>query len=153
MAKAPQGERLARKISVKTVTGLSPAGIRELVPNKGDSKPIMSVAGVARNFEQGVSDFGDWTALRGEFEAVHMGTGEVHNAGRCFLPRHVVDLVLPAFTGGADNAIEFAVVIGVEWADNNFGYEYTCDTFRDPEKSDRLADMRKLLPAPETASK
>ena len=145
-----RGTRLRRKISVKTVTGLDPNDMRDIIQDGPVN--LFTVVGVARAFQKGTSDYGEWIALIGEFEATNVLTGEVHNGGRCFMPRHVTDLVMPAFGGSeSDAAVEFAIMVGVEKADNNFGYEYTADTYLEPEKSDRMASLRGMLPAPAKA--
>lgn len=78
---------IVRKVSPKTVMGKD---IREL-PIPSD---LFTVIGQASNLRDGMSDYGPWTALVGEFEATNMQTNEVFYGTQLFLPGAAGDLLV-----------------------------------------------------------
>lgn len=116
---------------------------------------LMQVFGIANGIENGTSQYGNWTALKGQFRAVNLESGEMFQAGECFLPNIALNLVQGALTD-ENKSVEFAFNVGVYPADNAFGYEYCCDPLMAAAETDPLEIMQKklaALPAPDKKKK
>lgn len=81
------GPQILKKINPKDVMGTK---IREL-PIPSD---LYTVIGRAHNLRDGESQFGPWTSLRGEFEAVRLSDGETFISAECFIPGPAGDLLV-----------------------------------------------------------
>lgn len=138
---------LIRKISSKTVLG----GVPE-VPTK--ATPLYTVIGVATGVRTGASSYGEFTALKGQFEATNLATGEQVTAPQCFLPEPLNGMIAAQLAMVDDDGnplaktARFAVEVGVIPAKTATGYEYTARELVDTTENDPLADLRKALPAP-----
>lgn len=145
---------LTKKISPKTVYG-GAGRVADAVKAGGGKADLFHVIGVAMGTKTGETNLGQWTALRGNFEATHCGTGEISKSPVCFLPDVALDLVLGALAGG--HAVHFALLIGARAPepDENIAvaYVYTCSPLQEVGGMDTLGDLRKLLPAPEKKPK
>ena len=143
---------LIRKISAKTVCGK----IEKPVPVKG--KPLFIVGGIANKVKTGDSQFGTWTALVGQFEATNIDTGEVFIAPQCFLPEPMNGMIAASLEmvdeddKRINQSVQFAVEVGVKFAENQIEYEYTAKEIMKSDAADPLASIReqisKALPAP-----
>lgn len=124
------------------------------VPAIGETVWIAQVVGIARGTKSGVSNYGDWTALMGEFIAVPLvgdKAGQRFRTGQMFLPDVVMNMVSSAL--GGNTGVDFAFKIGIVAADTEgenpsaTGYEYTADFLIAPETSDPLQALAdKALP-------
>lgn len=107
---------LQKKISVSKVIGGKPkiAKIVEFFKENTTAAvmPLCRMYGTATGTKEGVSDFGEWRALTGQFRGVNIADGETFDSGVCFLPDVAQDMVLGALNGGAQ-AVDFAFDIGV----------------------------------------
>jgi hypothetical protein len=143
---------LIRKISAKTVCGK----IEKPVPKKGVQ--LFIVGGIANKVRTGDSQYGTWTALVGQFEATNIATGEVFIAPQCFLPEPMNGMIAASLEmvdeegKRVNNSIQFAVEVGVKFAENQIEYEYTATEIMKSDAADPLASIRehisKVLPAP-----
>jgi hypothetical protein len=141
---------LIRKISAKSVCGKMSA------PKK--ATPLYVVLGIATKTKSGQSDFGEWTALVGQFEATNMDTGEVYQAPQCFLPEPLNSMLAESLNELDDDenrvnaSVQFAVEVGFKPSDTPIGYEYTTKEIVEADTADPLAALRdasaKALPAP-----
>lgn len=137
---------LIRKISSKTVLGGPPE-----VPSKATA--LYTVIGVATGVRIGQSAYGEFVALKGQFEATNIETGEAFTAPQCFLPEPLNGMIAAqlAMTDAEGNAnaksARFAVEVGVIPAKTVTGYEYTARELVDTTENDPLSDLRKALPA------
>lgn len=143
--------KILKKLSIKTVTGLTVAAIREMATPEG--APVMRIMGIAMGTKGGESDNGPWTALRGQFEASNLITGEVFGGSVLFLPDVALDAILPALAG--DNAnVKFALDITVMKDETStIGYAYSFVPLLKPDENDPLEKMRnelKQLEAPKS---
>ncbi len=137
---------LIKKITVKTVCGS--------MKRPGENDPehkLMMVVGVATGVKSGESNFGPWQALRGQFQATNMETGEIFRSGVCILPNIAQDLLLPQLFGEGVNGVEFGLEIGVRPSSTPIGYEYTCNPVFQAD-NDPLAHVLAKLPAPDVKS-
>ena len=139
---------IVTNISVKKVLG-------KLKPPM-EKTYLMRVFGIAHSVKTDTAQYGEYTALLGQFRAVNLVTGDVFGAGKCFLPDIALNLVVPAINKEGTNGVEFAFNIGIMPADNAFGYEYCCDLLMEAGETDPLEIIQKklaALPAPDKKKK
>jgi len=134
---------LLRKITVKGVYG---AIVR---PSEGD-KPtdIMHVIGNASGVREIEDKFkpGQMTyALRGQFEATNVVTGEVFTAPECFLPEPTQSMITDQIRKGSTD-VQFAVSLSYKFAKTAVGYEYVTKPHVKASGVDLLAELRATLP-------
>ena len=102
--KAP---KLQKKISIAKIYGKVNAAV---ISNKSAGTGeihVMRVLGSATGIKEGVSDYGDWKALTGQFRGIHPETGEITDAATCFMPDLCLDMVAAEISRGAV-AVDFA---------------------------------------------
>jgi hypothetical protein len=151
---APAEKTPVRKVSVKTVYGsVKP-------PADGEPKitPLIQVIGQAIGIKTGETDFGPYTALVGNFEAVNMKTGEIFYGPQCFLPEPFNEMIANKLKSDETQGVDFALEIGVRQPTEteNVKYVYVSKPIHDPSAADPLEHLRKRLPAlapPETEDK
>ena len=147
-----------RKLSAKAII----ANVKQLAKDTfGDDEskpkdgapltlPLYRVIGVVDGFKTGTSDFGDWVAFTGEFEA-ETPSGEVYISRKCFIPDPAQGMLETALA--EHDTIEIAFDISIKWAKNAYGYEYVCIPVLPVKRSDALLSLKDkiagTLPAPE----
>ena len=135
--------QLSKKISTAKVYGK--VNIRKL-PEFGAVVNLYSIIGVAIGTKTGTSDYGDWTSLVGQFEAVNCETGERFASANAFLPDVAQGLVLAQLAHPDTNQVQFAFMIGAKTDENSpVGYSYTAKPILPPDAKDPLADLRKSV--------
>lgn len=143
---------LQKKISVAKVFGqkITPA----LVIKNAGPLHVMRVLGAASGVKTGVSDFGEWEALTGQFRAYNPATGEAFDSGVLFMPSVALDLIAGQIRNGA-LGVEFAFdIYAVEDESSSVGYSYRAtpiiqDTSESPVS--RLeAKLALMIEAPKT---
>lgn len=141
--------KILSKISYKTVCGK--VNRREL-PADGSSLLVMRVLGSATGLKNGNTDFGEFTAFTGMFEATNVATGEVSRSGKIFLPT-AAEVMLAGALQNSTGPVAFGFDIGVKESDNAIGYEYTAESIFDVAETDPVEQLKKnmtakALPAP-----
>jgi len=101
---------------------------------------IMRVVGIANGVRTGTSNFGAWEAVRGDFYAVNLLTGEEFRSGQCFMPNTAISLVTGALAGSPDG-VEFAFDFGVKANDSTVGYEYTVKPVVKAKESEAMTSL------------
>lgn len=139
---------ILKKITVKAVYGEIEA------PEKGHSKPLITVYGNARRATTESTTFGDYVKFLGMFESVNMDSGEVFQSGALIVPGIVENLIFGAL-GSDENisGVQFAFEIGVKSDKTPTGYSYTVKSLVQPAKDDVLADLRGKLALPSPKEK
>lgn len=134
--------KIERKLSAKTITGLSADEIKK----KGREKKtyLYDVMGVANGTVTGETQYGPFEGLTGQFETKCHVTGEVKHGAKLFLPPHAHGLI--SGDGRVSEPRQFAFRIGVEPSDNQFGYEYFCEAFLDEKEADVFSTLRNRVP-------
>lgn len=142
---------LIRKISPKNICG------KLEKPSKATA--LYHVIGIASSTKTGNSDYGQWVALKGQFEATNLANGELSVAPICFLPEPLNSMIAAKLDetdqegNQVNTSVQFAVEVGYKPADNAYGYEYTTKEIIESDQADPLAALRaeakKALPAPE----
>lgn len=140
-----------KKLSVATVFGK--IKLSELMAAKDKTLPVMRVFGIATGTKSGTTNFGDYTALQGQFRAVHPVTGETHDAATLFLPDIALLPITAALASGAQG-VEFAIVVSAVYVAEKEGfkaggspYEYTFENLLPMGGDDPLARLQGKLQA------
>jgi hypothetical protein len=145
-----------KKISVANVYGK--IDLKELV-NATAPIEVMRVYGLAVGSKSGTSQYGDWTALVGQFEAVNPVSGEVTQSAQCFLPEIALLPILTELAREGAKGVQFGIRLFVKVSNNTkpggSPYEYTFEHMLPPSDNDPMAALRNAvsaalaLPAPE----
>lgn len=146
---------LQKKLSVAKVFGKINAAI---ISKQGDGGKltIMRVFGSANGIKTGISDFGEWRALTGQFRATNIQTGEVFDSAVCFIPDVALDLVCAQLEGGA-KAVDFAFDISAVLDETvAVGYSYQASPLIQAEEESPISRLESkiaalALPAPAPA--
>ncbi len=129
--------QIIKKVSASTVVG-STKELRKLAESgKGKSVDIMRVVGVAIGVKSGMSSYGEWVALRGNFSATNIETGEEFRGSTLYVPDEITDMIAAQLS--AATSVEFGVMIGVKESDLIIGYEYVVTPLMDTGESDPIA--------------
>lgn len=132
--------KILKKISASTVVG-NVKRLREIAENsEGVVAPIMRVIGVAIATKSGVSQYGEWVSLRGQFSATNLETGEEFRGSSLFVPDELTDMIAAQLSQGV-KSVEFAVDIGVMVSDAVIGYEYVVEPLLEPSENDPINSL------------
>lgn len=165
----PQGEaspagtaveaKIEKKLNPKTFFLGSEVEIVDFAPGKDEPEAVKEFAhiyGVGSGFKTGHSQYGDWTAITGQFEGVSLITGRRYISGTCFIPGAAGDMLIgglrTAKVSDPDASATFGLALGVKYLrrqDGTHGYEYTARKILDIKAADPLAELRAAMPAPE----
>lgn len=133
-----------KKLSVATVHGR--VDIKAVV-NSEKPLPVMKVIGQAVGLKTGQSNFGEWTALLGRFEAWN-NDGEQFEASQLFLPEVALIPIRVALAAQGTRSVDFAIELFVKPTTNvkpgAAPYEYTFVDLAPPAESDPLQRLRSL---------
>lgn len=145
-----------KKISVATVYGAIDA--KKVLSADGPIE-VMRLFGNAVGTKSGTSQYGDWTALIGAFEATNPETGEVMQSSQAFLPEIALIPIMTALSAEGVKGVQFAIRLFVAEAKNRKPggsvYEYTYENVLPPADNDPMQALRAqmqaalALPAPE----
>lgn len=135
--KAQQNRAILKKITIKVVCGELQKPTKETM--------LMRIWGQATGYRVAKSNYGDSVGFSGVFKAINHATGEIFQAGECFLPK-VLETQLAGILGGGDTeGAQFAVDIGIAPANNAFGYEYRAFSVIPPKESPVLAALEEQM--------
>lgn len=138
-----------KKLSVATVFGK--IKLSELMAAPNQTLKIMRVIGMATGTKSGTTSYGEYSALQGQFRAIHPTTGETFDAGTLFLPDIALVPIKAALAGGAQG-VEFAIDVSAVYVAEKEGfkaggspYEYTFENLLPMGGDDVLARMQSKL--------
>lgn len=148
---------LQKKISIAKVFGKVNAAV---ISKHGEDGKLILVRfmGSAQGVKEGVSDFGEWRALTGQFRAIALSgdnAGEVFDSAVCFMPDVALDLVCAQLEGGA-KAVDFAFDISAVMDETvAVGYSYRASPLIEAEEESPISRLEQklsalALPAPAT---
>jgi len=126
--------QLLNKITIKSVCGDLENAVTPDKPNLN----IVQIIGIVKGKEKIPGQFGESTKLKGEFKAINLVTKEEFYSANCYLPGLASDLVENQLDPVSDNAIQFAFIIGIKYAKNKVGYEYTVQPLIKPAENNAL---------------
>jgi len=124
----------AKKITSKLMVGDT---------KKAEYGELYRVIGSAISVKTGVSGFGEWTALLGQFQA--WTDDKKVNANTLFLPEVATIPIALALKKG--ETVDFGLIISKVEADNAFGFEYLVQSIIPQKESTQLDDLRKKFDA------
>jgi len=131
MTEIPGGvQTMVKKISSKLLCGV----VREK-----ENGVLYNVIGTATGIKTGQSNFGEWVALKGEFNAWN---DKVNLKSRIiFLPEVATIPIESALKSGAKH-IDFGISVIKGASDSVIGYEYSIKNIIPVKESNRLEDLR-----------
>jgi hypothetical protein len=119
-----------------------------------EPRSLYRIFGVARDVKHGDSQYGEWTAFLGSFEAIRFSDRQRFQAPQCFLQGAseglLLDALLSARKSDSSATVMFAFDIGVKpsqkWVaeDKGNSYEYTVRTVLSTQQHDPLKEIRDL---------
>lgn len=122
---------------------------------EGEKYAVAVIFGRSQGAKLKTSDYGESFAFSGNFEATRIADGAKFKSSKVFLPKTIEGL-LAAAHAESDEPIDFAIEVGVKYAKNAFGYEWTVKPLiENTGAADQLAHLRgaadaalAALPAP-----
>ncbi len=135
-----------KKLSVAKVAGkITAATVMTVVDGKPVPNPnpvfVMRAGGVASGIKTGVSDYGPWKCLTGDFVA-YGPDGVEQRAPYLFLPEVAQIPIETALTNNQGAAVTFLVDVQVKAdADSSVGYVYTFEPVVRPGGADPIAAL------------
>lgn len=123
----------------------------EKVAKEGVTLDLANIAGVARGVKTGVSGFGEWNALTGDFLAINTETGIEFRSATLILPSIAQDIVINALKN-ADNGVDLAFTIYASPDKDpsgkirGKGYKFGARPLMQPKEADELARLKNLFP-------
>lgn len=142
-----------KKLSVATVYGK--IKLTDLIAKR--TMPLMRVIGTAVSTKKGVTQYGEFTALQGNFKAVNVETGEESRAASLFLPDVALLPIVTALSSPDARGVDFAIELQVKYVGDDAGhksggsvYEYTFVPLLDMGADDPIARIEARLAAQAT---
>lgn len=154
MSEAKAKIRIEKKLSVRIILGSKP-----MVPTDDKGKPLPGVKwlveamGIATKVRVGLDQQGEpTTGLQGTFRMMNSETGELAQAGICYLPGVVQNLIEGQLAGEGAKAVEFAFRIGIKYDEKSAtNYVYVAEPLMEVSESDPIqllaAKVSKSAPA------
>lgn len=140
------------EVGAEVLSKIAPRKVLEDNPKKfvpAEGKPavdLFTVFGIANGTKTGNTQYGDWEALTGVFEAVRTSDGRRFQSGVCFMPgaagQMLVGGLKAAQSADKDASVRFAIVVGIKRSEVPIGYEFTSRQVVKLEQADPLADLR-----------
>lgn len=137
-----------KKLSVATVFGKIDLKAVIKADEAGKALPLMRVIGSAVAVKEGMSSYGEWKALQGQFQATNLETGEVFEAATLFLPDVALTPILVSLSQPNARGVEFAIEVSAKYAKDSKGgvpYEYTWAPLLPPDQNDPIARLTARL--------
>lgn len=126
-----------------TIKGICPD--IETVLGDQKEKAIARIIGIVKDKEEVLGPYGKSYRLKGEFKATNLINKNEFFSSACFLPGLAEDLVLGQMDPQADNAIQFAFIIGIKAAKNKAGYEFSVQPLIKPAENNALMLIEKQM--------
>lgn len=141
-----------KKIVAKNLVNTPIKEIVKAFENDGDKKELYRLIGQASGYQCGDSNYGPWTAFKGNFEAYNMD-GEVFKSNKAFILEPLQTMLKNALDESEGATIDFALSVSVKRRDDlGIGYEYNVSPILEVKESDSLSHLRAMaLPSPEKA--
>lgn len=147
----PAAPQVERKLTTKTIIG------KVTKPDKPTA--LYRVWGRANGLRTGSTQFGEFVAMIGTFEAVRLSDGVYFKSSQCILPAPyggpggMLSQAVKDNTENGRGGVDFALEIGVKPdEESTTGYVYVTDPLREASATDELKSLRdvatKSLPAP-----
>lgn len=156
--------KLLKKITAKDVLGPVLDVVKAM--KVSTQQECYAVAGIARGYETGMSNYGEWVRFVGDFQAVNYLTGEEMRGAKAHIPDVLKDAILAGIgelegvvqSTPAGNITKYTLESPIEFAfkveiarkedneDGSVSYEYITSPLTEMAANDGLAHLTKLLP-------
>ncbi len=162
--------QLVKKLSSASILGNINVIVKAM--EIGATQLAYSVVGICSGYEQGVSQFGQWTRFTGDLQATNYLTEDVLRAPKAHIPDVLETVLLSGVAGNTEDgvtdgkgitsfklkeSIEFAYKVSIERKEDNedgsISYEYRTEPLTEIAASDNLSHLTKLLDAPKKETK
>lgn len=122
-----------------------PRTLRDIADEAGaNGMAVMRLVGRVSGRRDGTSQYGEWVALLGDFQAVNLITGELFAGGQAFLPKIITNMIDTRVRDG--EIVEIALELGVKPSvKGQTGYEYTVRPLVEPTVSPAMGALTRHL--------
>lgn len=143
--------RLVKKLSTKTIIGTVPIEKSDPADKRVH---LYDMFGIAVGIKTGESNYGSFTAFKGEFRAVVPG-GDVFQSSTCFVPSVIESQLSIAVGEAKGQQVKFAFKVFAAKTEKSPFYTYEIESLVAPKPSDAMQELSsvvgvntdKLLPA------
>lgn len=136
-----------KKLSAATIYGK--IDLKKLLAAPDERLELFTVLGLAVGQKSGMSAYGEWTALMGQFEATNVETGETFAGAQLFLPDVALVPLQVALSAEGSRGVEFAIKISAKYAKSDkaggAAYEYTWEPLLPPDNNDPVTRLKARL--------
>ena len=144
-----QSVTMLKKLGAKQILGDVKAIVKNFCPEDRSTADVYTIYGAATGVKTGTTQYGEFTAFQGNFEAINYASGEKFAAIQCFIPEPLQTLVKQAME--TSDSVEFAFTVTVKRRDDlKEGYEYLVTPHKAAQEADPLEKLRALIPPPKT---
>jgi hypothetical protein len=102
--------RVVKKVTVKDIFGTFNT---DKIP-EGKELALCRIAGIANGTTSGVSQYGPWHALTGDFAGTNKETGEISIASACIVPGAMGDALVNAVTSALKEDASASITFSVD---------------------------------------
>lgn len=136
---------MVKKLGAKQIVGDIKKAVRDFCANDGDKVTVYTIFGTANGVKTGTSNYGDWTAFQGTFEATNYVDGNSYASNQAFITEPIQSMLVQALQNS--DAVDFAITVDVKRRDDlQCGYEYITTPHVQTQTSDPLAHLRSAIP-------
>lgn len=136
---------MVKKLGAKQIIGNVKKAVADFCANDGDKVSLYTIFGVANGVKTGTSNYGDWTAFQGSFEAANYVEGTSYASNQAFITEPLQSMLVAALR--ESDTVEFAITVDVKRRDDlNQGYEYLTTPHISTKENDPLAHLRSAVP-------
>lgn len=136
---------MVKKLGAKQIIGNVKKAVADFCANDGDKVTLYTIFGVANGIKSGVSNFGDWVAFQGTFEATNYVDGQSYASNQAFITEPIQSMLIRALEGS--DSVQFAITVDAKRRDDVAqGYEYVTTPHMQTEENDPLAHLRAHVP-------
>lgn len=136
---------MLKKLGAKQIVGNVKQAVKDFCANDGDKVSLYTIFGVANGVKTGTSNYGDWTAFQGKFEATNYVDGASYASNQAFIVEPLQSMLMGALQ--ESDSVQFAITVDVKRRDDlNQGYEYLVTPHMQTQENDPLAHLRAHVP-------
>lgn len=136
---------MVKKLGAKQIIGNVKKAVADFCANDGDKVSLYTIFGIANAVKTGTSNYGDWVAFQGSFEAANYVEGTSYASNQAFITEPLQSMLMEALT--KSDSVQFAITVDVKRRDDlNQGYEYLTTPHLQTQENDPLAHLRSAVP-------
>lgn len=136
---------MVKKLGAKQIIGNVKKAIADFCANDGDKVTLYTIFGIANGIKTGTSNFGDWVAFQGSFEATNYVDGANYASNQAFITEPIQSMLVQALT--ESDSVQFAITVDAKRRDDVAqGYEYITTPHMQTKENDPLEHLRALVP-------